>query len=137
MLLWALSLAQPYLLHILHSAGETDCSLEECLPQCETRMCKIYHGGVRNFNLCFQNQPIATARSEVEKRSFFSFFVTLYLLLFPLPQWVVCICQCVQHVTVNCGVRDGTSPYARVTFEDLTQESNKNGDIHLTKTPKR
>ena len=53
--MWDLSLAQPRFLHIPHSAWDTDCSLKKILLHCWTSMCKIYHGGVRNFNLCFQN----------------------------------------------------------------------------------
>lgn len=76
MLLWDLSLAQPHLLHILHSARDTDCSLEKCLLQCWTSMCNIYHGGVRNFNLCFQNRLAAEVGSEQGVSFvFFHFFV--------------------------------------------------------------
>lgn len=57
--MWDLSLAQPHFLHIPHSAWDTDCSLKKVLLQCWTSMCKIYHGGVRNFNLCFQNRLAA------------------------------------------------------------------------------
>lgn len=74
MLLWDLSLAQPHLLHILHSARDTDCSLEKCLLQCWTSMCNIYHGGVRNFNLCFQNRLAAEVGSK-QGVSFFFFFL--------------------------------------------------------------
>ena len=54
--MWDRSSAQPHFLHIPHSAWDTDCSLKKILLRCWTSMCKIYHGGVRNFNLCFQNR---------------------------------------------------------------------------------
>lgn len=55
-IMWDRSSAQPHFLHIPHSAWDTDCSLKKILLQYWTSMCKIYHGGVRNFNLCFQNR---------------------------------------------------------------------------------
>lgn len=50
---------------------------------------------------------------------FFLFFFLLDTVSSPLPppQWGVCAWQlCVQHLTVDCGNKDATSPYARVTF---------------------
>lgn len=88
--MWDLSLAQPHFLHIPHSACDTDCSLKKVLLQCWTSMCKIYHGGVRNFNLCFQNRLAAWGPkwgvSEIP-HSFLLFF--FFLVESPSSLWVL------------------------------------------------
>lgn len=132
MLLWDLSLAQPHLLHILHSARDTDCSLEKCLLQCWTSMCNIYHGGVRNFNLCFQNRLAAEVGSKQGVNFFFfHFFVwhcTLCFLLYLGGVWS--LPRVVSRMSWWTGVARMPPVRVLLHFEDFLWVYH--GNVHVT-----